>query len=44
MKELFVAVHILGDDYKHAIKTLQSMSEKISSDQDSDSDFGFGNK
>ena len=45
MKELFVAVFILGDDYDHAIETLESMSEKISSDQDSsEMPIGFGGK
>jgi hypothetical protein len=29
MKELFIAVHILGDDYKDAIETLKSMREDV---------------
>lgn len=29
LKELFIAVHILGDDYKEAVETLKSMREEI---------------
>lgn len=42
LKELFVAVVILGDDYAEAIETLESMKEVISSDDDSDKMMGFG--
>lgn len=41
LKELFVAVYILGDEYDHAITTLKAMSENISSDHDEESGFGF---
>lgn len=34
LKELFVAVVILGDDYTQAIKTLSRMREKVSSEMD----------
>jgi len=34
LKELFVAVVILGDEYKNALKSLRSMKESISSDND----------
>jgi Cdc6-like AAA superfamily ATPase len=33
MKELFVAVCILGDDYKKAVETLQNMKEDINDDE-----------
>lgn len=37
LKELFTAVVVLGDDYKEAVATLQSMIDvKITSDSDSD--------
>lgn len=39
MKELFVAVCILGDDYKEAVKTLQNMKENI---DDKEYNLGFG--
>jgi len=42
MKELFVAVCILGDDYKQAVKTLQNMKENID-DKEYNIGFGFGN-
>ncbi len=42
LKELFVAVVILGDDYNEAIETLRSMKEGISSEDDSDKIMGFG--
>jgi len=41
IKELFVAVVILGDKYENAIKTLQEMKEPISS-EDSRKALGFG--
>jgi hypothetical protein len=43
LKELFVAVVILGDDYDQAIETLRSMKEFIHSDDDKDRYMGFGN-
>jgi hypothetical protein len=42
LKELFVAVVILGDDYKEAIETLSSMKENIHSEDDRDRFMGFG--
>lgn len=42
LKELFVAVVILGDDYAEAIETLESMKEIISSEDDRDRMMGFG--
>lgn len=42
LKELFVAVVILGDDYAEAIETLESMKEVISSEDDRDKMMGFG--
>ncbi len=42
MKELFVAVFILGDEYKEAVDTLKKMKENLSSDRDEESKFGFG--
>ena len=42
LKELFVAVTILGDDYEEAIETLSSMREHISSAQDETYRMGFG--
>lgn len=42
LKELFVAVVILGDNYSEAIETLVSMKEEnISSNQDEESHMGF---
>jgi hypothetical protein len=41
LKELFVAVVILGDDYAEAIETLESMKEVISSEDDHDKMMGF---
>ncbi len=40
LKELFVAVVILGDDYKIAIKTLKSMKENVD-DKDFEGNLGF---
>lgn len=40
LKELFVAVVILGDEYADAIKTLQSMKERLE-DKDFDTGMGF---
>lgn len=42
LKELFVAVVILGDDYAEAIETLGSMRDYVSSNHDSDDRMGFG--
>jgi len=43
LKELFVAVVILGDDYKDAVATLDGMKEdRISSAQDEMRSMGFG--
>ena len=43
LKELFIAVVILGDDYEEAIKTLKSMKETPDSKNKSESQsFGFG--
>ncbi len=44
LKELFVAVVILGDDYKEAVETLSSMKEAIHSEDDKDKFMGFGNE
>lgn len=44
LKELFVAVCILGDDYKATIRTLESMKEKVSSDDDMGTHVGFNVK
>lgn len=41
LKELYVAVVLLGNDYHEAIKALASMKENISSSNDDDSNFGF---
>ena len=41
LKELFVAVVILGDEYEKSIKSLKSMKESISSEDDRDK-VGFG--
>ena len=41
LKELFVAVVILGDDYKQAIKSLKEMKEDVN-DKDYEGRFGFG--
>jgi AAA+ superfamily predicted ATPase len=43
LKELFVAVVILGDDYKEAVKTLKQMKEEVN-DKDYEGYFGFHNK
>lgn len=40
IKELFVAVVILGDDYKESIKTLKSMKEEVN-DKDYEGFLGF---
>jgi SpoVK/Ycf46/Vps4 family AAA+-type ATPase len=42
LKELFIAVVILGDDYHDAVETLRSMKEFISSEHDNDKLMGFG--
>lgn len=42
LKELFVAVTIIGDTYDTALSTLRSMRENISSDHDEDHPVGFG--
>lgn len=42
LKELFVAVVILGDEYDKALKGLRSMKEIISSEDDKDRQVGFG--
>jgi GTPase SAR1 family protein len=42
LKELFVAVVILGDDYKEAIENLRLMKEHISSEDDEEKNMGFG--
>ena len=34
LKELFIAVNILGDDYKNSIKALKEMKKKLSSEND----------
>lgn len=36
LKELFIAVHILGDNYEEAVKTLQSMREDIDTRESDD--------
>ena len=42
MKELFIAVVILGDDYDEAIETLKTMSEIVpDSKDDTDKMLGF---
>lgn len=41
LKELFVAVTILENDYEETIATLKSMREKVSSDQDFGGPVGF---
>jgi SpoVK/Ycf46/Vps4 family AAA+-type ATPase len=43
LKELFIAVTVLGDDYADAIKTLKSMKEDID-ERDDGGDFGFASK
>lgn len=43
LKELFVAVIILGDDYDETIKTLQKMTEPLE-DKDHSTEIGFGGK
>jgi hypothetical protein len=42
LKELFVAVIILGDDYSEAFGNLKLMKETISSKDDIDRLMGFG--
>jgi SpoVK/Ycf46/Vps4 family AAA+-type ATPase len=45
LKELFVAVCILGDNYNEALETLSSMKEEILAEKEferPDTDFGFG--
>lgn len=42
LKELFVAVVILGDEYEEAIKTLREMKEEVK-DRDYEAHMGFGN-
>ncbi len=42
LKELFIAVAILGDDYKEAIETLASMKDNVSSAHDEVGSMGFG--
>jgi len=45
LKELFVAVTIIGDTYDVALTILKSMRENISSDQDDDErNVGFGSR
>lgn len=41
LKELFIAVIILGDEYKSAIKTLRNMSEEIKDEAEHDKMMGF---
>lgn len=41
LKELFVAVIILGDQYQDAIETLSTMRDKVSSEYDDIGHFGF---
>jgi SpoVK/Ycf46/Vps4 family AAA+-type ATPase len=41
LKELFVAVVILDDDYKESLKTLKAMKEDVE-DKDFEGKFGFG--
>lgn len=41
LKELFIAVVVLGDDYKESIETLQGMSEHIDSKHDIERHIGF---
>lgn len=36
LKELFIAVNFLGDEYKNALETLKSMGQHISSEHDGD--------
>ena len=43
LKELFVAVIIIGDDYDEALENLKLMKEDISSDKDSDKSFNIFN-
>ena len=42
LKELFVAVVILGDEYEEAIENLSQMKENITSREDEDKSIGFG--
>jgi len=44
LKELFVAVIIIGDDYDEALENLKLMKEDISSDKDSDKNFNIFGK
>ena len=41
LKELFVAVVVLGNNYNRALKTLKSMSEHINSGDDAGGNIGF---
>lgn len=41
LKELFVAVIILGDEYDKALETLKSMKSGLNSDSDNDDRMGF---
>jgi hypothetical protein len=41
LKELFVAVAVLGDDYQQAIVTLRAMKEAIGADDEQDHPIGF---
>jgi hypothetical protein len=41
LKELFIAVAVLGDDYQQAIVTLRAMKEAIGSDDEQDHPIGF---
>jgi hypothetical protein len=41
LKELFIAVVIIGDSYEAAIKTLRSMKEHIDSEDDNEEFIGF---
>jgi hypothetical protein len=43
LKELFVAVVILGDEYKKAVRTLRNMKEEVD-DKDYEGYFGFNSK
>lgn len=44
LKELFVAVIIIGDEYDEALENLKLMKEDISSDKDSDKNFNIFGK
>jgi ATP-dependent 26S proteasome regulatory subunit len=41
LKELFVAVVALGDDYAEALETLRAMRERISPEEDYESPMGY---